>query len=130
MGIKMPEINEVIVSGRLTGDPELRYTHNSMAYAKFCIANTRRSKEKEETMFLSCIAWAGLAESMPRFCAKGMGVVVQGFLKQEKWEKDGQQRERIVLVANRVHSLEWLDEKPAQAPPSTTPPVDDDDVPF
>lgn len=107
----MVSINYVLVAGNLTRDPELRYTPNGSAVAKFGIAinrvyTTPDGQRKEEVDFIPIVVWGKQAESCSQYLSKGRPVLVDGRLQFSSWEgQDGQKRSRIEVVANRVQFL-------------------------
>ena len=85
-------LNKIVVMGRLTRDPELRYTGNNIPVVSFTVAVDRdfTGKDKEkQTDFINCVAWRNTAEYVSKFFTKGGLVVVSGSLQSRKWEKDG-----------------------------------------
>lgn len=92
----------ITVVGNLVDDPELRFTPAGVAVAKFRIASTPRTFDKQtnewkdgDSLFLTCSAWRKLGENVAESLAKGMRVIVQGRLKQRSYE-DGQGVKRTV----------------------------------
>jgi single-strand DNA-binding protein len=138
---RMPDLNKVILAGRLTRDPELRYLPSGTAVCKMGIAVTRyyRTKEgerKEETFFVNVDTWDKQAEFCSERLAKGRAILVEGRLKSNEWEdkSTGQKRSTIEVRADRIQQLEW---EARGGAPSTTPeprpveePVPEDDIPF
>jgi single-strand DNA-binding protein len=126
----MPDYNMVILMGRLSSDPELRYTPNGTACTDFSIAvNRRLGQDRQETMFLGCVAFGKLAETISRFLQKGASVFVKGYLRQENWQtREGQKRSTIRLVCDEFH---FLDRKGQQdnPPPEPAPPPTFDRAP-
>lgn len=97
-------INKTIVQGRLTRQPELRRTQSGTAVASFTVAWSEKYKETERKLFLPCVAWKNNAEFVSRFFDKGAEIVVEGTLTSRKWQdNDGNNRETVELVADRVH---------------------------
>lgn len=98
----MRDLNLTIV-GNLVADPDLRFTPNGAAVAKFTVAYTPRTRTEGgewkdgEPTFLDCQAWRQLAENIAESLTKGARVIVAGRLRTERWEKDGEKRSRIVL---------------------------------
>ncbi|MEV1079911.1 single-stranded DNA-binding protein [Streptomyces sp. NPDC050211] len=95
--------------GRLTSDPELRFTQSQKAVASVTLAfNSRRLNkqtnewEDGDTFFVRGTAWERLAESVAESLAKGMEVIVTGELRTERWEKDGQKYERPALLIRSI----------------------------
>lgn len=92
----------ITVVGNLVDDPELRFTPAGVAVAKFRIASTPRTFDKQanewkdgDSLFLTCSAWRKLGENVVESLARGMRVIVQGRLKQRSYE-DGQGVKRTV----------------------------------
>lgn len=115
--LRMPDLNMVVIAGRLTRDPELKYTGSNRAYCKVSIANTRRYKTKdgeqrEETVFIEGTLWDKFAEYVGDKFRKGRPVLVEGRLRQSEWEdrESGQKRTRIELQINRLTPLDWDDD--------------------
>jgi single-strand DNA-binding protein len=100
----------ITVIGNLTADPELRYTPSGAAVAKFRVASTPRTYDKQtsawkdgEPLFLACTAWRGLAENTAETLTKGQQVMVQGRLRQRSYEtSDGEKRTVFELEADEV----------------------------
>lgn len=107
--LRMPDLNTVIVAGRLARDPELRYTSSNVPYCKFSVAVSRKYREKEETLFLNITAWQKTAEYVGNNLRKGRPVLVVGRLTSNEWEdrQTGQKRSQVELTADRVESLDW-----------------------
>ena len=113
----MSDLNSVTLVGRLTRDPELKYTGSGRAYCKVSIANSRRYKTKEgeqreETVFLEGTLWDKFAEYVGEKFRKGRPVLIEGRLRQSEWEdrESGQKRTRIELSINRLTPLDWDDD--------------------
>ena len=99
------DINHVVLVGRVTRDAELRYTASGSALCNFSIAVNRRVKKGEqwqdEASFFDLTLWEKQAENLNKYLVKGTQVAVQGELRQDRWEKDGQKFSKIqVFVAN------------------------------
>jgi len=95
------DINVVVLVGRLTRDSELKYTKSGMPIARFSIAVNRSRKQGEEwvdeTSFFEIDFWGKGAEAVNRYLVKGQQVGVEGELRQDRWEQDGQQRQKVVV---------------------------------
>jgi len=103
-------LNSVNIMGNLTRDPELKYTNSGAALCNLSIANNRvyssKSGEKvEEVSFFDVEAWGAIAENCAKYLTKGSGIIVEGRLKQDRWEKDGQQRSRVRISATNIHFM-------------------------
>lgn len=107
----MAGVNKVIIVGRLGGDPEVRYTANQQAVAKFNVATSEAWKDKqgqkqERTEWHRVIVWGKLAEICGQHLAKGRQVYVEGRLQTRQWEdKQGQKRYTTEINANTVQFL-------------------------
>lgn len=116
-------MNSVVLIGRLTRDPEVRYTSGSqMAVCTFSIAIDRPTRQGEEkkTDFPKVTVFGKQAENCERFLKKGRLVGVQGRLQTGSYtNKDGATVYTTDVVADRVEFLEWGDNNPQQAPQYT-----------
>ena len=141
--IKVVEINKVMISGRLTRDPELRYTPSGVAVTTLRMAvNTsffsKEKEKREEVCYIDVVAWRRQAETCVEYLRKGSPAFIEGRLQSRSWEtQDGQKRSTIEVQADRVQFLEWggdREKAPApeseSAPPPAAPPAGDDDIPF
>ena len=105
----MADINVVILVGRLTRDPELRYTPAGTAVTSFGLAVNNRRKVgdewKEEPCFVDVKIFGRMAETSSEYLSKGRQCAVEGRLSYSKWEKDGQTRSKLEVVANNIQFL-------------------------
>ncbi len=106
----MANFNKVMLMGNLTRDPEVRYTPSGMAVADLRLAVNRRYRsadgtEHEETCFVNVTVWAKQAETCGQYLKRGRPVFIEGRLKFDEWEKDGQKFNRLSVVAERVQFL-------------------------
>ncbi len=106
----MASFNKVMLMGNLTRDPEVRYTPSGMAVADIRLAVNRRyrtadGQERDDTCFVNVTVWAKQAETCGQYLKKGRPVFVEGRLKFDEWEKDGQKLNRLSVVAERVQFL-------------------------
>lgn len=105
----MADINRVILVGRLTRNAELKYTNNGSAVSKFGIAiNQRRKKDDQwvdEAHFFDVVVWGKTAESLSQYLVKGKQVGIEGQLRQDRWEQEGQARSKVEIVATNVMLL-------------------------
>ena len=108
----MANLNRVFLIGRLTRDPEQRSLQSGSSVTNFGLAvnrtYTRRdSGEKvEETCFVDCEAWGRQAETIARYTTKGRQLFVEGRLKLDTWERDGQRHSKLRVV---VENFQFLD---------------------
>lgn len=102
-------INNVTLVGRLTYDPDLRYTVNGTAVASFSLAVNRKRKNQDGERgvdFIPCVAWSKAAETIAEYAKKGKELAVEGELRQNSWEnEDGERRSRIEV---HITSFQFL----------------------
>lgn len=101
-------LNHITIMGRLTRDPELRYTQSQIPVASFTLAVDRdfgnRDGGDRQTDFIDCVAWRQTAEFVSKYFAKGRMAVVSGRLQSRKWEtKEGEKRTSWEVVADNVY---------------------------
>lgn len=106
----MASFNRVVLVGNLTRDPELRYTPSSMAVTDVGLAvNDRRKGANgewiEETTFVDVTVWGRTAEVLAEYCRKGSNILIEGRLKLDSWEKDGQKRSKLKVVCETMQML-------------------------
>lgn len=107
----MISLNRAQILGRLTRDPELRYTPNGKSVTSFGVATNRRFKDKDgnvqdQTEFHDVVAWSKLAEIAHQFLHKGDPVYVEGRLQTRSWEApDGAKRQKTEIVAENLIAL-------------------------
>jgi single-strand DNA-binding protein len=106
----MAELNKVMLIGRLTKDPELRYTPGGAAVAQLRMAvnHTYRTKEekKEEVLYIDVSIFGRGAETAKQYLAKGRELFIEGRLQQNDWEdKNGQKRTTYRVIADRFQFL-------------------------
>lgn len=122
-------INRVLLVGNLGKDPELRHTQGGLAVVDFSIAvNSYRGSGTDRTErvdWFDIQAWKELAENVCEFVSKGDPVAIDGRLRREQWEKDGEKRSRIVVVADNVQFL-----RRGEGGGGQTPLPADEDAPY
>lgn len=134
-------INQVSITGNLTREPELRATQGGTAVLSFGIAvNDRRKNSsgqwEDVPNFFECVTFGNRATALADILTKGMKVAIAGKLHYSSWEKDGQKRSKVDIIANDVELMQ--NRKPQQEPQQTQafapqPPTMDmytDDIPF
>ena len=104
-------INQVILMGNLTRDPELRQTPNGQSVVSFSLALNRAYKDssgewQEATDYIDIVAWAGLAERVAQYLTKGRRCLVVGRMQSRSWEQDGNKRSKVEVLANDVTFLD------------------------
>lgn len=102
----------VTIVGSLVREPEIRFSAAGRASCTFGLAVNRRYQQngewQEEVSFFNVIAWGDLAENAAASLAKGVRAIVSGRLEQRSWEKDGEKRSTVQVVADEVGpSLRW-----------------------
>lgn len=107
-------VNQVILMGNLTRDPEVRQTPNGQTVCSFGLALNRSYKGadgnwQEATDYVDIVAWAQLGERVAQYLHKGSRVLVQGRLQYRSWDQDGQKRSKLDVVANDVTFLDGRD---------------------
>lgn len=103
----MASLNKVILIGRLTQDPELRYTPNGAPVANFTVAVDRKFSKNDETDFIPIVAWRRLAEICNEFLHKGKLVAIEGRLQTRSYEtQEGQRRKAYEVVADEMQMLD------------------------
>jgi single-strand DNA-binding protein len=126
-------MNKVVLIGRLTRDPELRYAQSGKAFCTFTLAVDRRFSKQNNNQptadFIPCVAWDKLAEIIGNNLAKGRRVGVEGRLQTRTYEaKDGSKRSAFDVM---VDEMEFLDPKgQSQQSQGQAAPADDMDIPF
>ncbi len=106
----MASFNRVILVGNLTRDPELRYIQSGMAVSEIGLAVNDRRKTAtgewvDETTFVDVTLWGRTAETASEYLTKGSPLLVEGRLKLDTWEKDGQKRSKLRVVCERMQML-------------------------
>lgn len=112
----MSDINSIIIVGRLTRDIELKYSTKGTAIGKMGIAVNESVKKNEvwenEVRFFNVTIFGQMAESLRPYLLKGTQIGIQGKLKQNRWEQNGQARSSIDIIATSIQLL-GSKEKPA-----------------
>lgn len=104
-------INQVILMGNLTRDPELRTTPNGQNVVSFSLALNRSYKDQsgewqEVTDYVDIVAWGPLAERVSQYLTRGRRCLVQGRLQSRSWEQEGQKRSKVEVLASDVTFLD------------------------
>ena len=142
-------MNNVVLIGRLTRDPELRYIPSGQAVCNFSLAVDKNlAKDKKQEMesrnqptadFVNIVVWGKSAENCANYLVKGRLVGVQGRLQSGSYEaKDGTKRYTMDVVAQNVEFLEWGDKPQGNTQSQGSDnsdlqdfhPIDNDDIPF
>lgn len=99
-------LNHIVIMGRLTRDPELRYTQSQIPVTSFRVAVDRDfgRGEERQTDFIDCVAWRSTGEFVSKYFQKGSMAVVSGRLQMRDWtDKDGNKRTSAEVVADNVY---------------------------
>lgn len=145
----MENVNTYICTGYLTRDPELRATPGGTSVGKLRIGVNGRRKDAQtgewvdKPNFFDVTVWGKSGENAAKYLSKGRLILVEGRLDWQSWEKDGQNRQRVEIIAEKVTYLpsgksdgkgdaDGGDEPPADAPEpiATAAGGGDDDIPF
>ena len=136
----MADYCKLIIVGRFVRDPELKYTPSQKAVCEFSLAWSKKSGGQQTSNFIDCVAWEKSGETINQYMKKGDAILVEGELRQERWEdKSGQKRSKLKMT---VYQFQFLgdgqkhDEQPGppmgqsqapppqrQAPPQQSPPA-------
>ncbi|OGV68102.1 MAG: hypothetical protein A2283_18870 [Lentisphaerae bacterium RIFOXYA12_FULL_48_11] len=135
----MSSLNKVLLIGNLTKDPELRPLKSGMNVANMRLAISEKYKSKdgknvETVCYVDVEAWSKLADICGQYLTKGSPVMVEGMLKMDEWEKDGQKRSKLLVRANNIEFLgkskkaegETNQNEPAEEPDNN----EEDKLPF
>jgi single-strand DNA-binding protein len=102
-------LNSVNIMGNLTRDPELKILSSGKSVCSLSIANnrvyTRNNEKVSEVSYFDVEVWGVVADNCTKFLKKGSGIIVEGRLRQDRWEKDGKTQSRVRIVANNIHFL-------------------------
>ena len=106
----MASYNRVVLVGNLTRDPELRYIPSGTAVSDITLAVNDRYKNAngewvEEVNFIDVTLWARQAEVACEYLSKGSSVLIEGRLKYDTWEKEGQKHSKLRVVGERMQML-------------------------
>ena len=141
--LRLPRVNYVVLSGRLTRDVELRFTPNGTPVAKLSLAFDRSYQRdgewQQETSYLDVVVWSKRGEQCAESLHKGSPVLIEGYLKTRSYQdKDNNNRKITEIIANKVNFLEkrgfdgddFSGEQEQKPKKEFTSEITDDDVPF
>ncbi len=133
----MAHFNRVILAGNLTRDPEIRYLPSGQPVANFALAVNERYKQngerKERVSFFDCAAFGRIGEVVAEHVGKGSGVLLEGRLRQRRWEDDGGgKRSKVEVLVDAVRFLGGRreDDATAEGPSGAAGDPSDDEFPF
>lgn len=102
-------LNSVNIMGNLTRDPEIKYLPSGKNVCNLSIANNRvyikNGDKVTEVSYFDVDVWGPAAENCAKYLTKGNGIIIEGRLRQDRWEKDGKTQSRVRITANAVHFL-------------------------
>ncbi len=102
----MSDVNRATLSGRLVADPELKYLPSGTPVTNLRLASNRtytsNGERRDEALFVDVEVYGKLAEAVAQHKAKGAFLIVDGRLRQNTWERDGQRHSRLLVVADQV----------------------------
>ena len=119
-------LNSVNIMGNLTRDPELKTIPSGKSVCSLSIANnrvyTKNGERVTEVSYFDIEVWGVIAENCAKYLKKGSGIIVEGRLKQDRWEKDGKTQSRVRIAANSIHFMPKKDgaggQRTAEADPA------------
>jgi single-strand DNA-binding protein len=135
-------VNKVFLAGNLTRDVELRYTPSGTAVTDIGVAVNERRKNSagewvEEPLFVDVTLWGRTAEIANEYLKKGSGVHIEGSLRLDQWEVDGEKRSKLKVVASRMQMFPKRNGDSAPPASTSNEPTttvensnDKDDIPF
>ena len=114
-------INNVVLTGRLSRDPEIKQTKSGVSVCNFCIAVDRQYKSGEEKIcdFINCVAWRSTADFVSKWFHKGDRIGVTGSIQTRKWVTDGGENRYATEVL--CQQVSFLDGKKNAAEAQQTP---------
>ena len=123
--MRVPKLNQVIISGRVTADLEMKYTPSGTAVARFTVAVDKSYKDRSGTwqnqaVFIQVVAWDKYAERAVSGLGKGCPVIVKGRLDVESYEKNGVRVQNVHIIAEDIQALDPLPIQ-AETPPDPKP---------
>ncbi len=138
----MAAYNRVVLVGNITREIDLRYTQSGTAVTDIGLAISERKKNQsgewiDDTQFVDATLWGRTAEVAAEYLGKGSPILIEGRLKLETWEADGQKRSKLKVVGERMQMLgkpktgsDTADQNPVAADTPVAAGVTEDDVPF
>ena len=136
-------MNLVTLVGRLTADPNLKYSQSGKAFCKLTIA-VQREYNRDEADFINCVAWDKRAETIAEYLRKGRRVALQGRLSVRSYEQNGETKWITEVIVDKFDFIDttsggsssYEEKKSSNAEPNfssesvSEDPIDDDDFPF
>lgn len=141
--LKLPRLNKVILSGRITNELELKYTPKGVPVLRFTLAMDKRFKDESDqwqqsTIFVDVVVWSNSAENLSKSAHKGSAVLVEGRIETRSYvDNNNQNRKVFEIIAENIQTLEWKPRVDGSGSEDVPMPEDahhpaatDDDVPF
>ena len=145
--LKLPRLNKVFIAGRITQEPELRYTPKGTPVVRFTVATDRRYKDEMDQwqsvpIYIDVVAWSNQAENICKIAHKGTAVLLEGRINTRSYvDSNNINRKVFEIIADHIQSLERIPKAegegveeevplPEEEPNYVAEPVTDDDVPF
>jgi single-strand DNA-binding protein len=130
----------ITIIGRLTRDAELKYTSTGQPVASFSVATNKKQGDQDSASFWECSLWGKLAEKISQYLHKGKLVSLSGEAWTDRWESEGQRREKTKITVDRVQMIstgepDWTPTKSVRGEGKPPSPADldrlfSDNVPF
>lgn len=125
-------MNKAILMGRLTKEPEIRYTQNNTPVCNFTLAVDRQFSKDKQADFISCQAWQKTAEFISKYFQKGSMIAVVGRIQTRTWEdNEGKKRYITEVIVDEAYFTGSKSKTETDKATDTWPPdYEDDDLPF
>ena len=114
-------MNKVILCGNITNDLELRQTTSGKSVLGFTVALNEGYGDKKTTEFVDCTAWENTAEVVVKYCHKGSKLLVEGKIRSDSYEKNGEKRKKVYVLVDRVELLDQKESPPVKQTITTKP---------
>ncbi|MCB5258674.1 MAG: single-stranded DNA-binding protein, partial [Candidatus Cloacimonetes bacterium] len=111
--LKLPRLNKVFLAGRITREPELRYTPKGTPVVRFTVATDRKYKDEMDQwqsvpIYIDVVAWSNQAEYICKVAHKGTAVLVEGRIDTRSYvDSNNINRKVFEIIADHIQSLEW-----------------------
>jgi single-strand DNA-binding protein len=145
--LKLPRLNKVFIAGRITQEPELRYTPKGTPVVRFTVVMDRNYKDEMDQwqsvpVYIDVVAWSYQAENICKIAHKGTAVLLEGRINTRSYvDSNNINRKVFEIIADHIQSLERIPKAegegveeevplPEEEPNYVAEPVTDDDVPF
>ncbi|HOD60377.1 MAG TPA: single-stranded DNA-binding protein [Candidatus Syntrophosphaera sp.] len=145
--LRLPRLNKVFIAGRITQEPELRYTPKGTPVVRFTVVMDRNYKDEMDQwqsvpVYIDVVAWSYQAENICKIAHKGTAVLLEGRINTRSYvDSNNINRKVFEIIADHIQSLERIPKAegegveeevplPEDEPNYVAEPVTDDDVPF